>query len=215
MTVVLLHDLGDPAGGAGWRAAAPADWIIPDLPGHGSTPSTRTGHYDPMSAVAIARWTIARESTGDGDSSGDGDSTLIGVGHNAHGALVDAAGGGCDRVVVVDGLWGPWRTPVEEVDAFYAMIRAIAADPAATGAAPASGLDPRATYGYGVMSSARFAARFWGAIDQPVLALETPASITPRDERAERVEWFGGSATLVELDSVDPAAVVEAIRAWQ
>ena len=60
MTVVLLHDLGDPVGGARWRSAAPPDWIIPDLPGHGSTPAVRTGHYDPMSAVAIARWTLAR-----------------------------------------------------------------------------------------------------------------------------------------------------------
>ena len=51
MTVVLLHDLGDPVGGAGWRSAAPPNWIIPDLPGHGSTPAVRTGHYDPMSAV--------------------------------------------------------------------------------------------------------------------------------------------------------------------
>lgn len=208
MTVVLLHDLGDPAGGAEWRAAAPAGWHIPDLPGHGSTPAIRTGHYDPMSAVAIARWAIGRESNGDAES------TLVGVGQNAHGALVDAAGGGCDRVVVVDGLWGPWRTPPEEIDAFYAMIRATASDPAAIGAAPASGLDPRATYGYGVMSSASFARRFWAAIDQPVLAIETPGSITPRDERLERVSWFGGAATLVELDAADPTTVVEAIRAW-
>ena len=116
--------------------------------------------------------------------------------------------------MVVDGLWGSWRTPAEEVDAFYGMIRAIAADPAATGAAPASGLDPRATYGYGVMSSARFCRRLWAAIDQPVLAIETPSSTTPPEARAERVAWFGGAATLVELDAADPAAVVAAIRAW-
>ena len=138
MTVVLLHDLGDPVGGARWRSAAPPDWIIPDLPGHGCTPAVRTGHYDPMSALAIARWTLARQPAGAGPS------TLVGVGHNAHPALVGAAGGDCDRVVVVDGLWGPWRRPAEEIDAFYAMIRAVAADPAATGTPPASGLDPRA-----------------------------------------------------------------------
>src|SRR6476619_5174878 len=140
MTVVLLHDLGDPVGGAGWRSAAPPDWIIPDLPGHGSTPPVRTGHYDPMSAVAIARWTLARQRDGTDPS------TLVGIGHNAHSALVSAAGGDSDRVVVVDGLWGPWRLPAEEIDAFYAMIRAIAADPAAVTLPPASGLDPRASY---------------------------------------------------------------------
>ena len=208
MTAVLLHDLGDPGGGARWRSVAPPDWIIPDLPGHGLTPAVRTGHYDPMSVVAIARWTLARQRN-DGDTS-----TLIGVGNNAHSALVGAAGGDCDRVVVVDGLWGPWRLPAEEIDAFYAMIRAVAADPAATAPPPASGLDPRARYGYGVMSSARFAQRFWGTIDQPVLAIETPQSTTPRDERVERLAWFGGASTLVELDAADAATVVDAIQAW-
>ena len=207
MSVVLLHDLGDPDGGAPWRSAAPPEWIVPDLPGHGATPATRTGHYDPMSAVAIARWTVANQPPGT-------ESTLVGIGHNAHSALVGAAGGDCDRVVVVDGLWGPWRTPAEEVDTFYAMIRAIAADPTATGPPPAFGLDPRAIYGYGVMSSAHFSQRFWAAIDQPVLAVETPTSTTPRAERAERITWFGGETTLVELDSADPATVVDAIRAW-
>ena len=207
MTVVLLHDLGDPEGGAGWRAAAPSDWIVPDLPGHGATPASRTGHCDPMSAVAIARWTIANQASGD-------TSTLVGVGHNAHGVLVNAAGGVCDRVVVVDGLWGPWLSPAEEIDAFYAMVRAIAADPAATAPPPTSGLDPRASYGYGVMSSARFARLFWATIDQPLLAIETPRSITPHDERTERMGWFGGATTLVELDTADPTAVIDAIRAW-
>ena len=208
MTVVLLHDLGDPVGGAGWRAAAPPDWIIPDLPGHGSTPASRTGHHDPMSAVAIARWTLAQRPVGADVS------TLVGVGHNAHSALLSAAGGDCDCVVIVDGLWGPWRDPVEEIDAFYATIRAIAADPAATAPPPASGLDPRASYGYGVMSSAPFARRFWGAIDQPLLAIETPRSTTPRDERMERIAWFGGATALVELETANPATVVEAIQAW-
>ena len=209
MTVLLLHDLGDPVGGAEWRAAAPPDWIIPDLPGHGLTPALRTGHYDPMSAVAIARWTLPRRPEGDDAS------TLVGVGCNAHAALIGAAGGDCDRVVVVDGLWGPWRRPAEEIDAFYAMVRAIAADPAATAPPPASGLDPRARHGYGVMSGAGFARHFWAAIDQPVLAVETPRSTTPRGERQERLAWFGGTTTLVELETADPAPVIDAIQAWR
>jgi hypothetical protein len=205
---MLLHDLGDPAGGSAWRAVAPPDWVIPDLPGHGSTPAVRTGHYDPMSVVAIARWTLARALE-------TGVSTLVGVGENAHTALVVAAGGACDRVAVLDGLCGPWRTPAEQIDALYDMIRAVVSDPRATAPAPAAGLDPRATYGYGVMSSAHFAEFHWAAIDQPVLAIETPRSLTPRDERAERLAWFGGPATLVELDTADPSSVVDAITAWR
>jgi hypothetical protein len=203
---MLLHDLGDPDGGARWRSAAP-DWIVPDLPGHGATPASRTGHCDPMSAVAIARWTLAQ--------SANDASTLVGVGHNAHAALVSAAGGDCDRVVVVDGLWGAWRTPVEEIDAFYAMIRAIAADPAAIATPPASGVDPRTRYGYGVMSSPRFAQRFWAVIDQPVLAIETPRSATPPAERTARLAWFGGPATLVEVDAAGPAPIVDAVQRWE
>lgn len=208
MTVVVLHDLGDPVGGAAWRAAAPSEWIVPDLPGHGSTPAVRSGHYDPMSVVAIARWTLASEANGDGAS------TLVGVGLNAHAALICAAGGFCDRVAIVDGLGGPWRTPAEQIDAFYMMIRNIAADPRATGPAPAHGLDPRSTYGYGVMTSHRFAQHFWGAIDQPVLVVETPRSTTPAAERAERTAWFAGDATLLELDTDDRATVVAAIEEW-
>ena len=68
MTTVLLHDLGDATAGAAWRAAAPADWVIPDLPGHGASPAPRTGHYDPMAAVALARWAIGH----DGDASATG-----------------------------------------------------------------------------------------------------------------------------------------------
>lgn len=207
MTVVVLHDLGDRDGGARWRDVAPDDWHVPDLPGHGVAPAPRTGHYDPMGAVAMARWILA---AGDPDDP----SMLVGVGQNAHGALVHAAGGGCDRVVVVDGLWGEWRDPATEIDTYYATIRALAADPAATGRAPAFGLDPRATYGYGVMTSARFAQQFWATIAQPILVVETPASSTPPAERSERAGWFGGPVTLVEVATADPVDVVAAVRAW-
>jgi hypothetical protein len=39
-------------------------------------------------------------------------------------------------------------------------------------------------------------------------------SMTPRDERRERIAWFGGAATLVEVDTANPATVVDAIQAW-
>ncbi len=202
MSVMLLHDLGDAAGGGRWRAAAPAEWNIPDLPGHGTAPALRTGHYDPMAVVAIARWTVGPSST------------LVGVRRNAHAALVHAAGGGCARVVVVDGLWGPWRTPEHEIDAMYSTIRAIAEDPLATAPAPSSGLDPRARYGYGLTVSAHFAEQFWGAIAVPVLAVETPASATPPSEREARLSWFGGAAELAAVDDDEPRTIVAVIHDW-
>ena len=41
MTVVVLHDLGDPTGRT-LAIGRAAPLIIPDLPGHGSTPASRT-----------------------------------------------------------------------------------------------------------------------------------------------------------------------------
>ena len=69
------------------------------------------------------RWARPRSPGGRWPARG----SLVGVGHNAHAALVVAAGGGCDAVAIVDGFWGPWRTPDEDIDEFYAVIRAILA----------------------------------------------------------------------------------------
>jgi pimeloyl-ACP methyl ester carboxylesterase len=201
---MVLHDLGDVAAGARWRAVAPTDWIVPDLPGHGDAPAPRSGHYDPMAPVALARWALASI----------GESTLVGIAQHAHSALVHAATRDCSRVVVVDGLWGAWLTPKESIDDFYTSIRKLADDEPATGPAPTHGLDPRTRHGYGLFVSERFLRHFWGSIVVPVLAIETPRSLTPPAAREERVSWFGGPASLVQLDSDDPARIVVAIDDW-
>jgi hypothetical protein len=202
-SVVLLHDLGAAEAGEPWRRAAPIDWHIPDLPGHGMTPAPRHGADDPMGPATLARWAL------------DGSGLVIGVGQNAHAALILAAGGGCEAAAIVDGLWGPWPEPGDAVDRMYAELRAIVADDGAVAGAPSVGLDPRTRYGYGVHVSRSFAARFWGAISRPVLVVETPRSVTPPDERAARAELFGGAVTVVELEDASPAAVVAAVVAWR
>ena len=201
MSVVLLHDLGAAEAGAPWRAVAPEDWIVPDLPGHGATPAPRHGAYDPMGPVTIARWALA------------GAGTVVGVGDNAHGALLLAGGRACDAVVIVDGLWGRWQQPAEAIAQMYAGLRALVGDEGATGPPPASGLDPRTRHGYGVNVSPSFLQTFWGAITRPVLAIETPSSTTPPDERDERLSWFGGAAQCSVLERGDPSDVVAAIMA--
>jgi hypothetical protein len=200
--VVLLHDLGSEAAGDPWRAVAPDEWHVPDLPGHGQTPAPRHGAYDPMGPVTLARWTLA------------GEGLAIGVAQNAHGALILAAGGGCSAVAIVDGLWGPWQPAEDAVRSVYAGLGALLADEASTRPPPAAGLDPRTRHGYGVSMSPTFARRFWGSVTCPLLAVETPASPTPPAERAERIAWFGGSTTLVVLDDDAPGAVVDVIEAW-
>jgi hypothetical protein len=152
--------------------------------------------------MTLARWALG------------GSGLAVGIGQNAHGALILAAGGGCDRVAIVDGLWGPWADAAASVDEMYSGIRRLLEDGPATAPPPSSGLDPRTSHGYGVTMSRVFAQRFWGAITCPVLAIETPASTTPADERAERVGWFAGAASLVEVSSTAEGDVVAELVSW-
>lgn len=198
----VLHDLGSEEAGEPWRAVVPDGWLAPDLPGHGGAPAPRHGAYDPLGPVTLARWALG------------GSGVAVGVGQNAHGALILAAGGGCERVAIVDGLWGPWQDPDEQIAEMYAGLRAAFDDDAATAPPPRSGLDPRTRHGYGVHVSADFCRRFWGAVAVPVLAIETPQSATPAAERAERLRWFGGATAMVELSGDDPGAIVAAVFAW-
>jgi len=200
--VIVLHDLGAEEAGEPWRAAAPEGWLAPDLPGHGRTPAPRHGAYDPMGPVTLARWQL------------DEQGLVVGVGQNAHGALILAAGAACGAVAIVDGLWGTWQEPDDAIEDMYANLRAVLADDGAIGPAPPSGLDPRTKHGYGVSVSPAFAQRFWGTVRCPVLAIETPRSRTPAAERAERLRWFGGPTSLVELDVDDVDAVVTAAAEW-
>lgn len=205
MSGIVLHDLGDPAAGARWREALPDGWAAPDLPGHGAAPAPRHGGYDPMGPLTLARWHLAGV-----DPSG----TVVGVRQNAHAALVLAAGGGCGAVAVVDGLWGPWATPEGHIADMYRGLRRLIEDPAAVGPPPADGLDPRTAHGYGLGVSSAFCRELWGAVELPVLVIETPGSTTPPGERAERTSWFGGRVTLVELEDDAPSAVMAAVAAW-
>ena len=206
MTVVLLHDLGAEAAGAPWRLAAPDGWHAPDLPGHGSAPAPRHGAYDPLGPATLARWAAAAADAPDR-------SLVVGVGENAHAALILAAGRACSAVALVDGLWGPWQGPADAVRAMYEGLRRLLDDPGAV-APPPPGLDPRTRHGYGVTVSPAFARRFWGDVQVPVLVVETPASATPPAERAERASWFGGPTTLRELDDPTPSGIVAAVASW-
>jgi pimeloyl-ACP methyl ester carboxylesterase len=210
--VLVLHDVGDAAAGAPWRAALEvqppvAARVAPDLPGHGSSPAPRNGAYDPSVVLSAARRAIRDH--------GLERPLVVGVGANAYAALVLAFGAHLRAVAIVDGLGGRWRDPADEVAAMYARLRRIADDPAATAPSPPEGLDPRAAHGYDNSTAPWFARHFWGQLDLPVLVVETPASPTPASERAERAAWFGGPATLVELDDPSPASVVAAVVAWQ
>ena len=205
---VVLHDIGEADGGASWRTAVPSPaWEVLDLPGHGVAPAPRHGAYDPMGPMTLARWRIAHHGV-------DG-SLAVGVGENAMGALLLAGGAGCAAVAIVDGLHGPWPTTgAERIDVTYRQIRSVLADPASQGPAPVGTVDPRTAFGYALVTTPRQCRAFWGCLEVPTLVVETPRSSTPADERAERVGWFGGPTTLVEVDSAEPSVVLAAVDGW-
>jgi hypothetical protein len=155
--------------------------------------------------MTLARWATAAEADA---------SLVVGVGQNAHAALVLAAGRACGAVAVVDGLWGRWQPPATVISAMYDGLRRVLDDPGAVRPPPPSGLDPRTRHGYGVHASPGFLRRFWGAITVPVLAIETPASRTPPGERAERAAWFGGPTNVIEVDDEAPATVLAVVVRW-
>ena len=129
--------------------------------------------------MTLARWAL------------DGEGLVVGIGQNAHGALILAAGGGCDAVAIVDGLWGPWQTADDAIDEMYDGIRRMLDDDGATVPPPPTGLDPRTRHGYGVTCRPP-SRRSSGARSPARCSRRDPASITPPDERAERCRWFGG-----------------------
>jgi pimeloyl-ACP methyl ester carboxylesterase len=207
--MLVLHDLGDAAGGALWRASVGDRVLAPDLPGHGEAPAPVNGAYDPGVVIVAGRRALL--------DAGAEPAIVVGCGTQAYAATVLAIGGFASGLVLLDGLQGRWHSADESVAVMYAWVRAIADDPDALAPAPAPGpnsLDPRTSHGYGASPTEWFAQDFWAAVPVPTLLLETPESPTPAAERGERASWFAHS-TLVEIPNPAPTTVLEAITAWR
>ena len=71
--------------------------------------------------------------------------------------------------------------------------------------------DPRLSHPFPSVWERSYIAGLRGAIDVPVLALETPASAIPKDERGARLRDFAGDARLLEIPDASGAAVKEAL----
>ena len=171
----LLHDLGSEAAGEPWRAVVPDGWEAPDLPGHGATPAPRHGAYDPLGPTTLARWALG--------GAGPGGRRRPERPRRADPRRRRRLRRGRDRRRPV----GPrGRAPTRRSTRCTARSAGCSTTTGATAPPPPTGLDPRTRHGYGVTVSPAFVQKFWGAITCPVLAIETPASPTPPDERAER-----------------------------
>ena len=209
-TLLALHDMGDEAAGAPWRAAF-GDWpgtvLAPDLPGHAGTPPPVGGCYELTDAVLFALRTFR-------DATVEVADLIVGVGINGWAAQMLALGGRARGLVLVDGIGGPWRTPRESIAAGVAYLRAVADDPAALASPPPHGLDPRLRHGMGGQSSASFALKLAEAMPVPTLVVETPRSGLTRDERAPVVAAFTSEVRVVDLPDRDPRDVAAAVIEW-
>jgi pimeloyl-ACP methyl ester carboxylesterase len=202
--LLVLHDLGEPGGGA-W-AAAFAGWpgrvLAPDLPGHNGTPPLVGGQHETGDVVYVALEVLRAESPQE--------LVVVGVGHSGAAAQILALGGRAAGLVLVDGLGGPWLDPAEIDTRRREMRQRILTTPAAM-AEPAPGAnDPRATMVVGAADRA-FAGRQAEAMPVPVLLIETPASPTPDPD--ELAGHFA-RATLTHVDARDPGRAARLVQPW-
>jgi len=208
--IIVIHAMGDPEGGAAWRAALrDAGWdgpvVAPDLPGHGTTPARPGGSYeyaDALLSIIPVYRTLDPALL---------PPVVVGVGLHGWLAQVLALGGRASGLVLVDGLNGPWRNPQEQIAAGVQWVRAISDDPAAIAPAPSSGLDPRATHVVPTHGSKRLALKAARAMPVPTLILESPASPLTRAEVDEVAGEFATGATVQEIEGPSAHAAVEAI----
>ncbi|MBV8980082.1 MAG: alpha/beta hydrolase, partial [Acidimicrobiia bacterium] len=179
-------------------SAWPGGALAPDLPGHGETPPPTGGHYKAGDA-AIAAWRAAEDAGITG-----GDVVVLGHGWGGFAAEVLAAAGRASKLVLVDGLGGPWMSADDLVADRHRWLNDVLADPAAL-APPTVAPDPRLAHAYSSVWARDFVGHMRRAITIPVLAVETPESVTP-DPRQRLADYTGPSA-IVEVDSIDAVSV--------
>ena len=208
--ILVIHAMGDPAGGEQWRRAlTDAGWngpvLAPDLPGHGSARAPVGGSYEYADALLTI---VPLYASLDPDLPPP---LVVGVGLHGWAAQVLALGGRASGLVLVDGLNGPWRTPVEQIGSWAGWVRETFDDPAATAPAPPSGLDPRAAHVVPTHGSRRLAIKAARVMPVPALILESPQSPLTRAEVDEVAREFATGATVHEVAAPTAEAAVEAI----
>jgi hypothetical protein len=208
--VLVVHDVGDPDGGARWREALvaagwPGEVRAPDLPGHGAAPAPVGGTYELTDALLA----LLPSVPADGERP-----VVLGVGTNGWCASVLALGGRASALVLVDGLGGPFVGPAEAMARERERLRRLADDPAAVAPPPATGLDPRLRHRVSPLGSRPTAERAAAATTVPVLLVETPASPVDPEDRAAVAGRYPAGATVAEVPAGDHDAVAAAVVAW-
>lgn len=122
-TILILHEVGDLAGGAPWRDAfATGPWttvLAPDLPGHGSAPAPSGGNYGMSDPIYVATRLFA-------DLGIDEVDVVVGSGVSGWSAQLLALAGRTKQLVLVDGLGDPFLSIDELLDRRMDRVRTIA-----------------------------------------------------------------------------------------
>ena len=208
--IVVLHRIGDPAGGAPWREALEAaGWrggvFAPDLPGHGSAPEPTGGNYELADAAFNAEVILA--NVGEAP-------VIVGVGANGWCAQLLALGGRAGSLVLVDGLGGPWLDPPTAIGRGRDVLRAISDDPQALLPRTGAGIDPRLRHAVSGQTDRDLAMRVASAVDLEVLVVETPDSPLTPVEAQEVIDALphGSRMDARTIDEVAAAVVAWAAR---
>lgn len=203
--LVVLHDLGDAAGGSPWRDAlahAGLDAVVaPDLPGHGDAAPPVGGNY----VRADAGYLLARLQS---EGLAPDHAVLVGVGHSGWIATVAAIGGHAAGVVLVDGLGAPWRTIEDRLADRRARTRRLLDDDAAMAHHRGPGPDPRLRHVQAPHGDWSLAMEAASLINVPALVVDPDP-----DSVAEVVDAFAGPVTLVRGDRT-PSTVAAALGEW-
>ncbi len=203
--VVVLHDLGDAAGGAPWRSALKAvgidEVVAPDMPGHGEAPAPVGGNY----VRADAGYLLARLQ---GEGLAPDHAVIVGVGHSGWIAQVAAIGGHAAAVAVVDGLGAPWRPVQERLADRRTRTRRLLDDDAAMTPHDGPGPDPRIRHVMAPHGDIALAVEAAELVTVPALVVDPdPVAVDAV------VAAFAGPTTFVEGGRT-PASVAVALGDW-
>lgn len=184
--IVVLHDVG--GSGAPWRDALRAwedDATAPDL-------VVERASGDRTDVV----WLLLEQM----EAFRDRAPIVVACGEHSLAAETFALAGWVGRLVLVDGLGGPWLSPAQQVEAQAAWLRAKFDDPSHVG--------------YAKVWIEPFACALRANVQCPVLLIETPASITPVGDAEQRAQQFADPAQITRLDAADPGLVLSAVTEW-
>ena len=204
--VVVLHSVGEHAGGGPWRDAPgwPGRVTASDLDGHADAPFPTGGHFEAGDVVFQFAELLSPRA-------GVTAPIVVGVGTSGYAALLFALAGRASGVVLVNGLGAPLVPIVQRVKAQRLWRRGIAADKAAVRSLRSTGPDPRAAHGVcDVMDPVVEEAL--AALTVPILVIETPDSLLSEDESVARAAH--AAAVPTRLPATDPAAVASAVTEW-